>query len=104
MSERDPINGNTRDNYTLLCIIQAIMDYFESRETSTVLGKFRRLRRDYFDSVKVLRIIIPVPIIVTNEVKDRVGVVCAPHTLDALRRKWKWKYQIQWESMRRTPT
>ena len=31
-------------------------------------------------------------------------MVCALQTLDALRRKVKWQYQLQWDSMRGTPT
>ena len=54
VNERDPIYGNTRDNYTLLCIRRAILDAFWSLENSTVLGNFRRIRRDYFDSVEAL--------------------------------------------------
>ena len=37
----------------------------------------------------VLRTRIPVTIIVTNEVRDLFGIVCALQTLDALRRKLK---------------
>ena len=59
------------------------MDAFWSQETSTVSGNFRRIKRDYFDSVEVLSIRIPVPIIVTNEVRDIVVIVYALQTLDA---------------------
>ena len=55
------------------------MDAFWSRETSIFSDNFRRLRRDYVDSVKVLRIIRPV-------------------------RKGKCKDQLQWDSMRRNHT
>ena len=87
---RDPIHGNARDNYTLLCIRRKILDAFWSRETSTVSGNFRRLRRDYFDSVEALIIRIPVPITGTDGVRDVVGMVCALQTLDASRSKGKW--------------
>ena len=59
------------------------MDAFWSQENSTVSGNFRRLKRDYFDSVEVLSIRIPVPIIVTNEVRVIVGIGCALQTMDA---------------------
>ena len=66
------------------------MDAFWSQETSTVLGDFRTLRRDYLDSFEVLSIRIPVPIIGTNEVWDVVGMGCALQTLDDLSRKGNW--------------
>ena len=90
--------------YTLLLIRRAILDAFWSRETSTVSGNFRRLRSDYFDSAKALSIRIPVPIIGTNKFRDTVGMECTIQTLGDSRKKGKWKYQIQWDSMRRTPT
>ena len=67
------------------------MDAFWSRETSTVSGDFRRLRREYFDSVEVLSIIRPWPIIGTNEVKDIVGMVFALQTMDASRKRGKFQ-------------
>ena len=104
VKERDPIHGNSKDNYTLLYIRQAILDAFLSQETSMVSGNFRRLRREYFDSSKALSTRIPVPIIGTNKVRYRVGMGCTIQTLDALRRKGKCQDQLQWDSMRRTPT
>ena len=38
---RDPIHGNSKDNYTLLCIRREILDAFWSLEISMVLGDFR---------------------------------------------------------------
>ena len=92
------------DNYTLLCIWRAILDAFWSRETSTVSGNFRRLRRDYFDSAEALSIRRPVPIIGTNKVRDIFGMGCAIQNLDASRRKGKWQDQLQWYLVRQTPT
>ena len=57
------------------------MDAFWSQETSTVSGNFRILRGDYFGSVYALSIRRPVPIIGTDKVRDRVGMVCAIHTM-----------------------
>ena len=73
------------------------MNAFWSQETSTVSGNVRRLRREYFDSVDVLSIIIPVPIIGTYKVRDIVGMGCAIQTLYASRIKGKWKDQLQWD-------
>ena len=73
------------------------MDAFWSQETS-------RVSRKFIDSAKALSIRRPVPIIVANKFRDRVGMGCAIHNLEASRRKEKCKDQIQWYSMRRTPT
>ena len=104
VNERDPIHGNSKDNYNLLCIRLSILDAFWSRETSTVSGNSRRLRREYFDSAKALIIRRPVPIIGTDKVRDIFGMGCAIQTLEAWRRKVKLQDQLQWDSMRRTPT
>ena len=95
--ERDPTHGNAKDNYTLICIRRPILDAFWSRDTSTVLGNFRRLRRDYFEYVKELSIRRPVPIIGTDEFRDIVGMICALQALVALQRRGKWQDQIQWD-------
>ena len=89
VNERDPIHGNSKDNYTLLCIKRAILNVFWSRETSTVSGNFSRLRRDYFDSAEALSIRRPVPIVGTNKVRDRVGMGCEIQNMGSSRRKWK---------------
>ena len=80
------------------------MDAFWGRETSTVLGNFRRLRRDYSDPVEALSTIRPVPIIGTDEVRYIVGMGRVLQTLEALQRKGNWQYQLQWDLVRRTPT
>ena len=104
VNEREPIYGNSRDNYNLLCIRQEILDDFWSRETSTVSGNFRRLRRDYFNSAEALRIRRPVFIIGTDEVREIVCMGCVLQTLETFRRKGKCKDYIQWNLMRRDPT
>ena len=91
LNERDPIHGNSKDNYTLLCIRRAILDVFWSRETSTVSGNFRILRREYFDSAEALIIRRPVPIIGNDKVRDRVDMGCAIQTLETSQRKGKWQ-------------
>ena len=101
---RYPIHGNSREKYNILCIRQAIMDYFWTRKTSTVSGNFRRIRRDYFDSMDALIIRRPVPIIGTNEVRYWVGMVCALQSLDDSRRKGKRQDKLHWDSMCMTPT
>ena len=44
------------------------------------------------------------PIIGTNEVRDRVGMGCALQNLDTLLIKGKWQDQLQSDSMRRNST
>ena len=83
LNERDPINGNSKDNYTLLCIRREILDAFWSQETSTILDNCRRLRIDYFDSADALSIRRPVPTIGTDKVRDRVVMESAICNLDA---------------------
>ena len=39
-----------------------------------------------------------------NEDRDQVGMACAFQTLDASRKKGKWKNKLQWDLMCRTPT
>ena len=102
VNEREPIHGNSKDNYTLICIRRAILNAFWSQETSKVSGNCRRLRREYFDSAEALSIRRPVPIIGTVKVRDTVGMGCAIQTLDDLRIKGTWQDQLQWDSMRQT--
>ena len=104
VNESEPIHGKSKYSYTLLYIRREILDAFFNRETSTDSGNFRRLKRDYFGSVEALSIKIPVHIIGTNEFKDKFGIGCTLHNMDASRRKGKWQDQLQWDSMRRTPT
>ena len=104
VNERDPIYGKFRYNYTLVCIRRAIVDDFWIRGNSTFLEIFRRLRQDYFNSRDVLSIIIPVPIIGTNEARYQFGMSCKIQTLDYLSDEVKFQDQLQWGSMGRTPT
>ena len=43
-------------------------------------------------------------IIVTNEVRDIIGMGCAINNPEASQRKGKWQDQLQWDLMRQTPT
>ena len=99
LDERNTIHGNARNNYILLYIRRAIMDAFCIRETSTVFGNSMRLRRHYFDLVKVLSIRRPVTTIGTNKVRDIVCMRCALQTMNALRRKVKCHDHLQWNFM-----
>ena len=104
VNDKDRMQGNTKNNYTLLCIRRAILDAFWSQDTIMVLVNFMRLRRDYFDSSKALIIGRPVPIISIDKFRDKFVMGCAIQTLDPLWRKGKGQDQLQWDSMRQTPT
>ena len=102
--ERDPVQGNSKDDFTLLAIRRGSLDAMWSRETSTVSGNFRRLQRDYNDSMEVFSIKKPMPVIGTNEVKDRVGMRITLMTLNSSLRIGRYLDTIQWDTMRKTPT
>ena len=102
--ERDPVDGNVQDDFTLLAIRRGCLDAMWSRETSTVSGNFRRLQRDYKDSMEVFSIKEPMPVIGTDEVKDRVGMGITLMTLNSSLRTGRYLDTIQWDTMRKTPT
>ena len=81
-----------------------LKDGLWSRETSTVSGNFRRLRRDYYASDATVSIKNPVPTIGENTVKDRVGMGCSLHTMVAMLQKGLYQDHAQWETCRKTPT
>ena len=100
--ERDPVVGGEKDEFTLLCIRRASLDAMWSRETSTVVGNARRLRRDYEDARSVLSVKRLVPTLGSDELKDRVGMGVAVMTLNASLRKGRYANHLQWDSMRKT--
>ena len=69
--------------HALLCVRREILDAFWSRETSMVSGNFRRLGRDYFESVEALSMIRPVITMGTNEFRDIFCMRCEVLTLYA---------------------
>ena len=83
VAERDPISGNARENFTLLCIRQACLDAMWSQETIIASGNFQRLHRDYQVSGPVFSIRRPVPVIGTDKAKDRACMGCTLMTLNA---------------------
>ena len=103
VAERDPVVGNEKDEFTLLCIRRAAsLDAIWSRETSTVVGNARRLRRDYEDAIVVLSVKRLVPTLGSDTLKDRVGMGVDVMTLNASLRKERYVNHLQWDSMRKT--
>ena len=104
VNERDPISGNTKDNFTLLIIRRrGSLDAMWSRNASTVFGNFRRMQRDYNDSIDVFSIKKFMPVIESNEVKHRVGMGITLITLNSSLRIGRYLGTIQWGTMVRTP-
>ena len=104
VARRDPVDGNPKDEFTLMCIRRASLDAMWSREASTVSGNLNRLRRDYDDTKASLSIAEPLPVLGRDDVSDRVGMGVAVSTLNASLRKGKYAGHLQYDSMRKTPT
>ena len=73
-------------------------------EKRTVSGNFHRLQQDYIDSIEVFSIKKSMPVIGTNEVKDRVGMGITLMTLNSSLRIGGYLDTIQWDTMRNIPT
>ena len=95
MARRDPVDGNPKDEFTLMCIRRASLDAMWSREASTVSGNLNRLRRDYDDTKASLSIAEPLPVLGRDDVSDRVGMGVAVSTLNASLRKGKYAGHLQ---------
>ena len=54
--------------------------------------------------MEVLSIKNPMPVIGTNDVRDRVGMKITLMTLNASLQTGKYLDMIQWDTMRKTPT
>ena len=104
VAERDPVSGNAKDDFTLVCIRRACLDACWSRETSTVTGNLGRLQRDYYDTIGATSINNLLPPLGNRTIRDRVGMAVAAATLNATLRKGKYGDHLQWDTMRRTPT
>jgi len=104
LNRRDPIWANAKDNYTLVCIRRANLDAFWSRESSTVEGNLRRMRLDYTDASAALSVMNPLPRLGNSAMVDRVGMGMAIYTLHSSLRQGKYTTNLQWDSMRKTPT
>ncbi len=102
--QRNPREGDSKDQWTLLCIRRANLDAFWSREISTVKANLSRLRRDVTESMATTSILHPVPAFGNRRVEDRVGMTSAIHLLGASLRKGRYGPNLQWDTCRHTST
>ena len=101
---RDPDWELSKDRFALLCIRRACLDALWSRETSTVSSNLNRLRLDYHDSMDSISMKDPLPVLGRTDICDKVGMKVAMMTLNASTREGKYTTNLQFDSMRRTPT
>lgn len=101
---RDVDWGNSRDIYTLTCIRGASLDAMWSKEKDTVEGNWRRMRLDLKNALPKLSVGPLFPKMGNPEVEDKVGMNIAVITLNTSLRPGKHAGNIQWDSMRKTPT
>lgn len=101
---RDPILGNARDSHTMTCIRRASLDRLWARETSTVKANLSRMRRDYLETLSTTSIVGLLPELGNPRLKDRVGMKIAISTLNASLREGRNTENVQWDTVRKTPT
>ena len=101
---RDPIPGNQKDSNTLTAIRRANLDAFWSRETSTVTGNLQRMRRDFLETMTTMSIAGLMPERGNPLLHDRIGMKAAIATLVASLRAGRNTANVQWDTVRKTPT
>ena len=104
VAQRDPMIGERKDDYTLICIRRALLDAFWSRAASTVESNMRRLALDYTMGSAVLSVAQPLPRLGNPNIEDRVGLGVALYTLQTSLRQGRYANHLQWDAMRKTPT
>ena len=104
MVGRDPDWLSQKDNYTLMCIRRANLDAMWSREPNTVKANLSRLRQDYIECVSIFPFPHPIPDMANHQMEDRVGMKSAVWTLEVSRRGGKNAANVQWGTVRKTPT
>ena len=101
---RDPILDSERDINTLRAIRRANLDAFWSRETSTVRENLSRMRRDCMETETTTSIVGLLPEMGNPLLVDRVGMKIAIATLVASLREGRNTANVQWDTVRKTPT
>lgn len=80
------------------------LDRFWARETSTVKSNLSRMRRDYLETMSTTSVVDFLPELGNPLVRDRVGMKIALATLNASLRAGKNTENVQWDTVRQTPT
>jgi hypothetical protein len=103
---RDPVLGDHNDHFTLVAIRQVLLDVMWAREPDTVAGNWARARRDYITAVNhlSLRTELLLPVFGNPTVTDRMGMGVA--ILTVVTSLWAGinSPNIQYDTMRKTPT
>ena len=102
--QRDPVIGSARDENTLRAIRRANLDAFWAREKSTVASNLARMRRDFLETMTTTSILGLMPQRGNPLLQDRVGMKAAIATLNASLRVGKHTTNVQWDTVRKTPT
>ena len=104
INHRDPNARDKKDDFTLICIRRANLDALWGREPSTVKANLNRMLRDHRDAMSMVNISNPLPVMGNPRMADRVGMKAAVMTLVSSLRKGRYTKNLQWDSMRKTPT
>jgi hypothetical protein len=103
---RDPVEGNERDEYTLVAIQRVLLDVMWAQEPDTVASNWSRSKRDCDMAVNNLsldhRTILPV--LGNPTVADRVGLGIALTTVLASLQPGKHCSHFQLDTIRKTQT
>jgi hypothetical protein len=103
---QDPVLGNHNDHFTLVAIGRVSLYVMWAREPDTVAGNWARSTRDYITAVNhlSLRTELLLPVLGNPTVTDRVGIGVAILTVFTLLRAGINSTNIQYNTMRKTPT
>ena len=104
LKKRDPIFTDRGDIYMLMCIRRASLDALWSRSSRTVKANLARIVKDCQASELAFGLTDYLPQLGWPLLEDRVGMGIAIVTLNASLRPGKYTGNLQYDSMRRTPT
>jgi hypothetical protein len=102
----DPVLGNHKDHFTLVAIRRVLIDVMWAREPDTVAGNWARSKRDYDMATNhlSLRTQSLLPLLGNPKVEDRLGMGVAILTVVTSLRAGVNSANIQYDTMRKTPT
>ena len=105
VTRRNPVVTDARDAMTLITIRRASLDAMWAREPQTVQSNLSRAVRDHRDATSVCSLDFgELPYLPHHEIKDRVGMTMAAYVLHASRRAGNYTRNVQFETVRKTPT